>query len=204
MPRPGTNRTNRRIQVQLTHLGRLPTLVELYCGNGNHTCALASRFARAVAVEIEPTLVAAARENFKVNGVDNADAPRGGLLARRDGQGGERVVDERGDGGRDPRRSPESRMRRGYPSTRREVPERVVHRVRRRLAGEGSQRTGVGGDARRATRGAVRSLSVQQVLRGGGVARGEGDARRVPFHFFGRVSRVACPCSVVTLQVQIP
>ena len=73
MPRPGTNRTNRRIQVQLTHLGRLPTLVELYCGNGNHTCALASRFARAVAVEIEPTLVAAARENFKVNGVDNAD-----------------------------------------------------------------------------------------------------------------------------------
>ena len=55
------------------HLGRLPTLVELYCGNGNHTCALASRFARAVAVEIAPTLVAAARENFKVNGVDNAD-----------------------------------------------------------------------------------------------------------------------------------
>ena len=71
LPRPGTNRTNRRIQVQF--LGRLPTLVELYCGNGNHTCALASRFARAVAVEIEPTLVAAARENFKVNGVDNAD-----------------------------------------------------------------------------------------------------------------------------------
>ena len=56
-----------------TPFGRLPTLVELYCGNGNHTCALASRFARAVAVEIEPTLVAAARENFRVNGVDNAD-----------------------------------------------------------------------------------------------------------------------------------
>ena len=56
-----------------TSFDRLPTLVELYCGNGNHTCALASRFSRAIAVEIEPTLVAAARENFRVNGVDNAD-----------------------------------------------------------------------------------------------------------------------------------
>eukprot|EP00965_Chrysotila_dentata_P218904 6190836-Pleurochrysis_carterae.AAC.3 len=49
-----------------------PTLLELYCGNGNHTVALASHFSRTLAVEINPNLVAAANTNLSANGVDNA------------------------------------------------------------------------------------------------------------------------------------
>ena len=55
------------------HLGRLPTLVELYCGNGN-TRARWRRGSRARWLwRLSRRLAAAARENFKVNGVDNAD-----------------------------------------------------------------------------------------------------------------------------------
>jgi tRNA (uracil-5-)-methyltransferase len=50
----------------------LPSLTELYCGNGNHTCSLAPYFDEATAVEIDPRLCAAAAENFKANGVVNA------------------------------------------------------------------------------------------------------------------------------------
>jgi len=50
----------------------LPSLVELYSGNGNHTCCLSPHFIRVTAVEIEPRLCAAAYENFTVNGVENA------------------------------------------------------------------------------------------------------------------------------------
>lgn len=50
----------------------LPWLLELYCGNGNHAVSLSPRFGRVLAVEIEPRLVAAANENFAVNGVANA------------------------------------------------------------------------------------------------------------------------------------
>lgn len=50
----------------------LPSLVELYSGNGNHTVNLSPHFRRVTAVEIEPRLVAAAYENFSVNGLDNA------------------------------------------------------------------------------------------------------------------------------------
>jgi tRNA (uracil-5-)-methyltransferase len=48
---------------------KLPSLVELYCGNGNHSCALASRFERVTAVEIDARLVDAARANFAENGL---------------------------------------------------------------------------------------------------------------------------------------
>jgi len=47
-------------------------LLELYCGNGNHTVALAPLFRRALAVEINPSLCAAAEENLMANGVSNA------------------------------------------------------------------------------------------------------------------------------------
>lgn len=49
------------------------SLLEMYCGNGNHTCALASEFKRIVAVEINPKLVDAARESCAMNGVTNAE-----------------------------------------------------------------------------------------------------------------------------------
>ena len=48
------------------------SLVELYCGNGTHTVNLARAFHAVTAVEIEPRLCAAARENFAANGVTNA------------------------------------------------------------------------------------------------------------------------------------
>ena len=50
---------------------RQKDLLELYCGNGNHTVALAPWFRGALAVEINPTLVEAARMNLQTNGVDN-------------------------------------------------------------------------------------------------------------------------------------
>lgn len=47
------------------------TLLELYCGNGNHTCALARKFRRIVGVEINPVLCQAADENLRLNRVEN-------------------------------------------------------------------------------------------------------------------------------------
>ncbi|MDI5986999.1 tRNA (uridine(54)-C5)-methyltransferase TrmA [Halomonas sp. M4R5S39] len=47
-------------------------LVELYCGNGNFTVALAENFRRVLATEISRTSVASARLNLEANGIDNA------------------------------------------------------------------------------------------------------------------------------------
>jgi tRNA/tmRNA/rRNA uracil-C5-methylase (TrmA/RlmC/RlmD family) len=46
-------------------------LLELYSGNGNHTCVLARKFRRVVAVEINPVLCEAAEANLRLNGVTN-------------------------------------------------------------------------------------------------------------------------------------
>eukprot|EP01038_Epipyxis_sp_PR26KG_P004519 gene4519-6384_t len=46
-------------------------LLELYCGNGNHTVALSAYFRNIIAVEINHHLVAAASENFMINGISN-------------------------------------------------------------------------------------------------------------------------------------
>jgi tRNA (uracil-5-)-methyltransferase len=51
---------------------RRPNLLELYCGNGNHTVALGAHFARVLAVEIDSRLVEAAGLNLRTNGVENA------------------------------------------------------------------------------------------------------------------------------------
>ena len=51
-------------------------LVEFYCGNGNFTLPLAQNFRRVVATEISKTSVHAARENIRVNGIDNIDVLR--------------------------------------------------------------------------------------------------------------------------------
>ena len=47
-------------------------MLELYCGNGNHTVALASSFASVAAVELSAALCDAARANLARNGVSNA------------------------------------------------------------------------------------------------------------------------------------
>ena len=51
-------------------------LLELYCGNGNHTCALAAHFGKVLGVEINEHLVALGNENLSANGVRNAKIVR--------------------------------------------------------------------------------------------------------------------------------
>ncbi|MCE0734239.1 tRNA (uridine(54)-C5)-methyltransferase TrmA [Halomonas sp. G15] len=51
-------------------------LVELYCGNGNFTVALAENFRRVLATEISRTSVASARENLAANRIDNVTVGR--------------------------------------------------------------------------------------------------------------------------------
>ncbi|KPQ27724.1 tRNA (uridine(54)-C5)-methyltransferase TrmA [Halomonas sp. HL-93] len=51
-------------------------LVELYCGNGNFTIALAANFRRVLATEISRTSVASANVNLAANGVTNAQVAR--------------------------------------------------------------------------------------------------------------------------------
>ncbi|PRY72394.1 tRNA (uridine(54)-C5)-methyltransferase TrmA [Halomonas ventosae] len=51
-------------------------LVELYCGNGNFTVALAGNFRRVLATEISRTSVASARVNLEANGIANAEVGR--------------------------------------------------------------------------------------------------------------------------------
>lgn len=47
-------------------------LLEMYCGNGNHTVALAGLVSQVVAVELSDALCAAARENLAMNEISNA------------------------------------------------------------------------------------------------------------------------------------
>ena len=46
-------------------------LLELYCGNGNHTMALSRYFRRVLSVELSKVLVAAAQENLEENNIEN-------------------------------------------------------------------------------------------------------------------------------------
>ena len=54
------------------HTGRFD-LLEMYCGMGNHTVALAQFANRIVAVEINKHLCEAARMNLKLNSIDNVE-----------------------------------------------------------------------------------------------------------------------------------
>ncbi|MFC0268318.1 tRNA (uridine(54)-C5)-methyltransferase TrmA [Kushneria aurantia] len=51
-------------------------LVELYCGNGHFTIALADNFRRVLATEISRTSVASAKFNLELNGIDNVHVAR--------------------------------------------------------------------------------------------------------------------------------
>lgn len=57
---------------RISSLSTKPSLLELYCGAGNHTVALAPSCSRLVGVEIDPVLVDAARNNLIANGITNA------------------------------------------------------------------------------------------------------------------------------------
>lgn len=74
---------NARISQAMLHWARDVTdgsherdLVELYCGNGNFTVALAENFRRVLATEISRTSVASANVNLEANGVENAVVAR--------------------------------------------------------------------------------------------------------------------------------
>lgn len=71
--------------VPPTGSGGRGSLLELYCGNGNHTVALAPLFDRVVGVEIHPRLVGAANRNLERNAAANA------ALAAAEGIGAGRV-----------------------------------------------------------------------------------------------------------------
>ncbi len=72
-------------------------LVELYCGNGNFTVALADHFRRVLATEISRTSVASARLNLEANGIGNAQVGRMSAeafsQALRGEKGGRRVAE---------------------------------------------------------------------------------------------------------------
>lgn len=51
-------------------------LLELYCGNGNFTLPLSTRFRRVLATELAKRSVHAAQENLRMNGVDNVTLVR--------------------------------------------------------------------------------------------------------------------------------
>ena len=50
-----------------------PDLLELYCGGGNHTVALASKFRRILCVELDKNLCNVCRHNLRTNGVGNVE-----------------------------------------------------------------------------------------------------------------------------------
>ncbi|GAA0568211.1 tRNA (uridine(54)-C5)-methyltransferase TrmA [Halomonas salifodinae] len=72
-------------------------LVELYCGNGNFTIALAENFRRVLATEISRTSVASARINLEANGITNASVGRMSAeefsAALKGDKGGRRVTE---------------------------------------------------------------------------------------------------------------
>lgn len=51
-------------------------LIELYCGNGNFSIALAQNFDRVLGTEISKTSVYSAQENIKLNNIDNINIVR--------------------------------------------------------------------------------------------------------------------------------
>lgn len=74
-PNPRVN--ERMVEWSLAQLeGIGGDLLELYCGAGNFTIPFASCFERVLATEISKSSIAAARENMKLNGVDNIDFVR--------------------------------------------------------------------------------------------------------------------------------
>jgi len=86
---------NHLVRICADIAGPATRFIELYAGCGNHTCCVAPRFAGgAFAVEIDPALVDAARENFARNGVraDVVCRPAEDWIASRDRSTNDRDV----------------------------------------------------------------------------------------------------------------
>lgn len=66
-------------------------LLELYCGNGNFTLALAPHFDQVIATELAKTSVRAARENIRANAVGNVQVIRLSAAEVAEAMAGERI-----------------------------------------------------------------------------------------------------------------
>ncbi|MBD2859650.1 tRNA (uridine(54)-C5)-methyltransferase TrmA [Spongiibacter sp. KMU-158] len=75
---PNATVNSAMIQWAMARASQAPErdLLELYCGNGNFTIPLAGCCRRVLATEISKTSVKAARENFELNNVHNAEIAR--------------------------------------------------------------------------------------------------------------------------------
>lgn len=62
--------------AQEATIGAQGDLIELYCGNGNFSIALAQNFDRVLGTEISKTSVRSAQVNIKANNIDNIDIVR--------------------------------------------------------------------------------------------------------------------------------
>jgi len=62
--------------AQQATIGAQGDLIELYCGNGNFSIALAQNFDRVLGTEISKTSVRSAQVNIKANNIDNIDIVR--------------------------------------------------------------------------------------------------------------------------------
>ena len=62
--------------AQQTTVNQGGDLIELYCGNGNFSIALAENFDRVLGTEISKTSVKSAQVNIAHNGIDNIDIVR--------------------------------------------------------------------------------------------------------------------------------
>jgi tRNA/tmRNA/rRNA uracil-C5-methylase (TrmA/RlmC/RlmD family) len=65
-----------RSKLRASASEKLPLLLELYCGNGNFSLALARNFDRVLATEIAKPSVAAAQYNIAANHIDNVQIIR--------------------------------------------------------------------------------------------------------------------------------
>lgn len=64
-------------QPALSEVQGLFSLMELYCGNANHSVALAPLFDTIFGVEINPNLIQAAKDNLNMNRIHTVDVVQG-------------------------------------------------------------------------------------------------------------------------------
>ena len=70
-PNAGICQSMLKWAVDVTRNSTDHDLLELYCGNGNFTAAVAPNFRRVIATEVSKSAVAAAKENFAANNIQN-------------------------------------------------------------------------------------------------------------------------------------
>jgi tRNA (uracil-5-)-methyltransferase len=70
---PNEEVNTRMIQWVLQHLTPTQDLCELYCGGGNFTLPLSSKFSKVLATEISKTSIKSAKQSCELNGINNIE-----------------------------------------------------------------------------------------------------------------------------------